>query len=78
MLKCAHFEVCIPLLHISVTKGLRVSPATLVLFDMVNVKHSSPDLFTLSDVIAIGAHWMRASSLNVKLSPSAFKSSVAK
>ena len=45
---------------------------------MVNVKHSSPGSFILSDVIAMGTHWMKASSLNVKLSVSAKKSSVAK
>ena len=47
-------------IQISVTAGLRVSPATLVAVDISNVKHSCPGSGTLSDVIAMGIHWMRA------------------
>lgn len=50
---------CIPSaseIHISVSEGLRVSPATVDAVDIVNVKHSWPGSATLSDVIAMGVH----------------------
>ena len=51
-------------IQISVSAGLSVSPATLVAVDISNVKHSCPGSATLSDVIGMGIHWMRALVLN--------------
>ena len=42
-----------------------------------NEKHSWSDSATLSETMSIGTHWMRASSLRVRLSLSATKSLVA-
>ena len=64
-------------IQISASEGLSVRPATLVVVDMVNVKHSSPGSSTSSDMISMGAHWIKASSLNVKMSSIAVKSSSA-
>ena len=65
-------------IHISVSEGLRVSPATVDAVDIVNEKHSCPGSDTSSDVIVIGIHCILASSLSVKLSLRPVKSSVAK
>ena len=50
----------------------------MIAVDILNVKHSSPGSSTLSDVTTMGTHWVKALSLNVKLSSSAVKSSAAK
>ena len=65
-------------MHISVTDGLRVSPATVDAVEIANEKHSCPGSDTSSDVILIGIHCILASSLIVKLSLRPVKSSVAK
>ena len=64
-------------MHISVSEGLSVSPATVDGVDIVNEKHSCPGSDTSSDVIVIGIHCILASSLSVKLSLRPIKSSVA-
>ena len=65
-------------MHISVSEGLRVSPAKVDAVEIVNEKHSCPGSDTSSDVIVIGIHCILASSLSVKLSLRPVKSSVAK
>ena len=49
----------------------------LEMVERVNVKHSWPGSSTLSDVMAIGTHWIKASSLRVKLSLRDVKSSTS-
>ena len=80
-LNCIRNQEYIPSLsdmHISVSEGPRVSPATVDAVEIVNEKHSCPGSDTSSDVIVIGIHCILASSLSVKLSLRPVKSSVAK
>ena len=64
-------------MQILASEGLKVSPPIVPGVERENEKHSWSDSATLSETMSIGTHWMRTSSLRVRLSLSATKSLVA-